>query len=66
MGKIPNGSIVEVCGCVDIEGGPVPVEADGACQSVTCGDCGADWVDCYEKVSTTITHPGDRKKEKGK
>ena len=36
------------CGCDAIEGQSYDYETGTIYQPMTCTECGADWVDCYE------------------
>ena len=47
------------CGCGDIEGDSVDIEAKLACQSVRCSGCGRQWQDVYQ-LSAIVDDQGQK------
>ena len=46
------------CGSVNIEGGPVEIDASVAIQECVCSDCGLQWSDVYRLVGCECDHGG--------
>ncbi len=53
--QVYTGKCCPVCGCGDIEGGPVEIESPLALQEMSCPECEEEWTDIYRLVHVRAT-----------
>jgi hypothetical protein len=54
-----HGQKCPQCGGAEIEGGTVEVLGGFATQEISCGDCGASWLDNYNLIGFTDLTKGE-------
>jgi len=47
------------CDCMNLEGGPVEVDAGEAWQEIKCTSCGEEWTDLYTLTGIERTYEDD-------